>query len=172
MLVECIANTTAANTLTTRAWVPPLSLLSIMLSRLSRALPFGACASQSAARVVSRGFAVPAADTADRQQGYRLGASTLAAVLAAGLGSLLLVQPETSHCEEAKLASAGQTQASFWQGPCSATTPAATVPCPIRESVLISHHENSIGPCRSASLSSQNISLRRLQGITGRTAFG
>ena len=109
-----------------------------MLSRLPRALPFGTCASQSAALVVSRGFAVPAADTADRHHGYQLGASALAAMLAAGLGSLLLVQPETSHCEEAKLASSGQTQASYWQGTCSATTTAAPIPCTVREPTMIS----------------------------------
>lgn len=84
----------------------------MMLSRLSHTLPGSARANRIAANLLSsRGFAVPAADTADNHHSWQLGASALAAFLAAGLGSLMLLQPETSHCEEAKLASAGQTQA-------------------------------------------------------------
>ncbi|KAK9820662.1 hypothetical protein WJX74_001642 [Apatococcus lobatus] len=83
-----------------------------MLSRLYRALPNGTRASQNAALIVSRGYAIQTAGKPDRQHQWQLAVSTLAAVFAAGLGSLVLVQPETSHCEEAKLASAGQTQKS------------------------------------------------------------
>ncbi|KAK9856098.1 hypothetical protein WJX84_011307 [Apatococcus fuscideae] len=80
-----------------------------MVQRLSRLLPKGfACARSSPA--LSGDFAGVALDGSERQYSWQHARAAAAALVTAGLGSLLVLRPQTSECEEAKLASAGQTQ--------------------------------------------------------------
>lgn len=92
-----------------------------LLSGSARLLPLGLRCEQAVSSGIvkapsnftTRGYAAVATDSSDRQHGWQLGAAAAVALATAGLGSWLLLDPQTSHCEEVQLASAGQTKASL-----------------------------------------------------------
>ena len=83
----------------------------------SRLLLQSGGAARRSSGLLRRAYAAAATDVTDRQHSWHRPGAVAAALVTAGLGSLLLLQPQDSHCEEAKLASAGQTQALFLNFP-------------------------------------------------------